>query len=455
VAARRSAAALLFVTILTSCGSDNQPAAGPPAVDKTALLPLRYDSGPPPADPSNRFADDPAARDLGQRLFFDASFSGPLLEGDHDGSGGTLGKQGEAGRVSCASCHVPESGFVDTRSPHRQISLGAEWTVRRSPTLLDIAFAPLYNWDGRRDSLWNQAIGVMESSKEFNSGRLFVATRVFAAYRSEYEALFGPMPPLDDTARFPALTPQETGCVEVRTMQGSTYECRGKPGDGADYDAMTAADQEAVTRVTVNTAKAIAAYVRRLRCGPSRFDQWLDGDDTALDPSEQRGAALFVGRAACVGCHSGPNLTDHEFHNAGLAPATVAVAFVDENDRGAAEGIAQALGDPLSSHGPFSDGDRNALPEAVGPELEGAFRTPSLRCISSHPSFMHTGQIRSLEQAVNFHDRGGDPPGHYPGVNELRPLGLTESERADLVAFLRALEGPGPEQALLEPPSPQ
>jgi cytochrome c peroxidase len=455
VAVERPAAALLFVTLLTACGSDDQPLpAGPADIDKTALLALRYDSGPPPADPSNRFSDDPAARELGQRLFFDASFSGPLLEGDHDGSGGTLGQQGEAGRVSCASCHVPTSGFVDTRSPHRQISLGAEWTVRRSPTLLEIAFAPLYNWDGRRDSLWNQAIGVIESSKEFNSGRLFVATRMFAAYRSEYEALFGPMPPLDDTARFPALTPQETGCVEVRTMQGSTYDCRGKPGDGADYDAMAAADQEAVTRVTVNTAKAMAAYVRQLRCGPSRFDQWLDGDDSALDASERRGAALFVGRAACVRCHSGPNLTDHEFHNVGLAPAMVAVAFVDENDRGAAEGIQQALDDPLSSHGAFSDGDRKTLPEEVGPELEGAFRTPSLRCISSHPSFMHTGQIRSLEQAVSFHDRGGDPPGHYPGVNELSPLGLTENERADLVAFIRALEGPGPEPALLEPPSP-
>ena len=86
MAAERPAAGLLFVAILTACGSDDQPApAGPAAIDKTALLSLRYDSGPPPADPSNRFSDDPAARDLGQRLFFDASFSGPLLEGDHDG----------------------------------------------------------------------------------------------------------------------------------------------------------------------------------------------------------------------------------------------------------------------------------------------------------------------------------------------------------------------------------
>jgi cytochrome c peroxidase len=196
----------------------------------------------------------------------------------------------------------------------------------------------------------------------------------------------------------------------------------------------------------------MAAYVALLRCGESRFDRWLDGDAAALDASEQRGAALFVGRGKCVSCHSGPNLTDHQFHNAGLAPAIVAVTFVDENDRGAAEGVAAALADPLNSRGAFSDGDRRALPESVGPELEGAFRTPGLRCLSTRPSFMHTGQIRSLERAVSFHDRGGDPPGHYPGRNELEPLGLSEEERADLVAFLKALDGPGPAAELLAEP---
>ena len=142
-------------------------------------------------------------------------------------AGGTLGKQGEAGRVSCAGCHVPQSGFVDTRSPHRQISLGAQWTARRTPTLLEVAFAPLYNWDGRRDSIWNQAIGVMESSKEFNSGRLFVAAQMFAAYRAEYEAMFGAMPPLDDAARFPALTPAAGG------LRRSAGRCRARPTTAA------------------------------------------------------------------------------------------------------------------------------------------------------------------------------------------------------------------------------
>jgi cytochrome c peroxidase len=354
--------------------------------------------------------------------------------------------------VSCASCHVPTSGFVDTRSPHGQISLGAEWTTRRTPALLEVAFAPLYNWDGRRDSIWGQAIGVMESSKEFNSGRAFVATQLFRLHRDEYESVFGPMPPLDDAAQFPQLSPENAGCVEIQTRSGSVYQCRGKPGDGADYDAMTAEAQRDVTEVAVNAAKALGAYVRTLRCGSGAFDAWLDGDETALDASAARGAALFAGRAGCTTCHSGPNLTDGKFHNVGLAPATVAVAFIDSGDRGAADGIAAAQGDPLGTQGSFSDGDRGALPDAADVALVGAFRTPSLRCVSSHPSFMHTGQIRSLEQAVEFHDRGGDAAGGYPGRNELVPLGLTDDERADLVLFLRALDGNGPPAALLEAP---
>lgn len=453
--AARRLRVLVSAAVLAGCGESSGESPSPPEPEDAAfaaLAALRYDDAPPPADPSNRVADDVAARRFGQRLFFDGALSGALLEGDHDGSGGTLGRQGDTGRVSCASCHVPSGHFVDTRSPHRQISLGAEWTARRSPTLLEVAFAPLFNWDGRHDTLWAQSVGVMESSKEFNSGRAFVATQIWTLHRAEYEAVFGAMPPLDDASRFPALSPAEAGCVEVRTMSGNTYRCRGKPGDAADYDAMAAEDRRAVTQVTVNAAKAIAAYVRQLRCGPGRFDAWLDGDAAALGESERRGARLFVGKGDCVRCHAGPNFTDGRFHNVGLTPAIVAVTFVDADDRGAIDGLAAAKTDPLNSSGEFSDGPRDALPAEIGEDMLGAFRTPTLRCASSHPSFMHTGQIRSLSQAVAFHDRGGDRAGGYPGRSELSPLGLTEEERADLVAFLQALDGEGPPEALLHSP---
>jgi len=92
------------------------------------------------------------------------------------------------------------------------------------------------------------------------------------------------------------------------------------------------------------------------------------------------------------------------------------------------------------------------LPNAVTPKHEGAFRTPTLRCMNKRPSFMHTGQIRTAAQVVAFFNRGGDPPGNFPGVNELMPLGLSERDSEDLVAFMAALEGPGPDPALLTAP---
>ena len=423
------------------------------ADERDALAALHYDAGPPPGDPSNRVADDAAARAFGQRLFFETALSGPLLEGDNDGTSATLGVQGDAGRVSCAGCHLPAAGFVDARSPHHQVSLAAQWTLRKTPTLLEVGFAPLYNWDGRRDAIWNQALGVMESNREFNSGRLFVAEQLFRLHRAEYESVFGPLPPFDDTARFPALSGETAGCVEVNTAQGSMFRCRGVPGDGADFDGMAPADQALVGTAAVNATKALEAYVRALRCGPGRFDAWLDGDEAALDASELRGAALFVGRANCVSCHSGPRLTDGQFHNVGLSPAIVAVAIQDTDDHGAATGVAAALADPMSTAGAFSDGDRHALPATLGPELEGAFRTPTLRCAASHPSFMHTGQLTSLPQVLAFFARGGDPQGSSPGTNELTPLGLSDIEQSDLVAFLQTLVGPGPSAELLTPPA--
>jgi cytochrome c peroxidase len=433
-------------------GADSDPDPVITDAERTALAGLRYQAVAPPSDPSNRVADDPAARRFGQRLFFERALSGPLLEGDNDGLPGSLGRRGEAGKVSCADCHLPASGFVDTRSRGKQISLAAQWTKRRTPTLFEVAFAPLFNWDGRRDSLWSQAVGVMESEREFNAGRLLVAEQVFARHRTEYEAIFGAMPPLDDAARFPVLAPTAAGCRERPTAMGAVYDCRGRPGDHADYDGMAPGDQALVTTVVVNVAKAMGAYVRLLGCGAGRFDAWLDGDPSALGRAEQRGAALFVGKGACVACHGGPALTDHAFHNVGLRPGVVAVAFTDTDDRGAAQGISEVFTDPLNVRGVFSDGDDGRLPAAVTPDLEGAFRTPTLRCVAGRPSFMHTGHLSTLEQVVAFFDRGGDPAGGYPGHGELKRLGLSARERADLVAFLRALDGPGPAANLLESP---
>lgn len=145
-------------------------------------------------------------------------------------------------------------------------------------------------WDGRFDTLQRQTLAAFESPLEFNSSRLFLAQRIFTSYRAEYEAIFGPLPPLDDAARFPALTPQTTGCNALVDLRNCATVQRGAPGDGAEFDSMSPEDQVLVTRVAINASKAIAAHVRTLTCGPSRFDAWVHGEEDVLDEEEQRGA---------------------------------------------------------------------------------------------------------------------------------------------------------------------
>ena len=96
----------------------------------------------------NAWADDSSASELGQRLFFDPRFSGMLLDGDNDGSPATLGSKGDVGKVACAGCHLPESGFSDTRSIRHQISLAVGWGIRRAPSLLDVGQSTLLTWVG-------------------------------------------------------------------------------------------------------------------------------------------------------------------------------------------------------------------------------------------------------------------------------------------------------------------
>ena len=174
--------------------------------EKAALEALSPATLPrPPPDVTNAFADNASAATFGQKLFYDTSFSGPLLDTDNDGSSATLGVAGQTGAVGCVGCHVPSGGFSDTRSFQLQISLGAGWGRRRAPSLLDVGQTKLIMWDGRHDALFNQPFGPLETVVEMNSSRLYMAEQLFRKYRADYEALFGPMPPLGDATRFPPL----------------------------------------------------------------------------------------------------------------------------------------------------------------------------------------------------------------------------------------------------------
>jgi len=173
---------------------------------------------------------------------------------------------------------------------------------------------------------------------------------------------------------------------------------------------------------------------------------------TPVSRAAQRGAALFVGTAGCVSCHSGPFMSDQKLHDVGLQPALVQQNFIDSNDQGAATGIAADIASPLNTRSPFSDGSDGRLPSSVTPAMNGSFRTPILRCVGLRPAFMHTGQLGTLAAVVEFFNAGGSFGGGYPGTNELHPLSLTAPNESDLVAFMQALTGPGAAAQYLQPP---
>ena len=145
--------------------------------------------------------------------------------------------------------------------------------------------------------------------------------------------------------------------------------------------------------------------------------------------------ALF--KAICR--HSGQYFSDFEFHNVGLSPEPVAAVFLDLNDPGAQVGLREAAASPFNRSGTYSD-QRSPVhsPNLPDSMLLGAFQTPRLRCVSRRPSFMHTGQMKSLRRVVDFFNIGGGDHG-YLGKNELKSLHLESTEQADLVQFLEVL----------------
>lgn len=359
---------------------------------------------PLPADPSNRYADDPAAASLGQALFFDTRFS-------------------SNGQVSCATCHSPEKMFQDGTA----LAHGVGTTNRRTMTIIGTAYSPWLFWDGRKDSQWAQALGPLENPVEHGGDRTFYAHLIDQHYRTDYEAIFGPMP---EVSHLPA----NAGPVADAKAQKA-------------WDAMSAEDREAVTRIYANMGKAIAAYERKILPGESRFDAYVEAvtagnfeqAETILTVEEVAGLRLFIGKANCTQCHNGPLFTNNDFHNTGVP----AVSDLPE-DTGRALGAQQVLADEFNCLSPYSDAAETDCAElkfmaAAGHQLERQFRPPSLRNVVGRGPYMHAGQFATLEDVLaHYNQAPASPAGH----SELEPLDLSQEEIAQIIAFLDTLNGP-------------
>ncbi|CAM2067252.1 Cytochrome c domain-containing protein [Sulfidibacter corallicola] len=393
-------------------------------IEKRLLL--QHRRAPLPKDPTNRYADSPAAARLGQFLFFDTRFS----------------KNGEIG---CVTCHQPALGFADGKS----LGEGLATVDRHAPSLWNVAHQRWFFWDGRTDSLWAQALQPFENEREMGTNRMRILHRIAEdpLLKQAYTDLFGPLPNLADTSRFPR---------DARPVDGD----RNHP-EAVAWAGIGPEDRDKVNRAFSNVGKAIAAYERQLVSDPTPFDQFLEGLESgdpqkmaALDTKAQQGAKLFVGKANCRLCHLGPNFTDLEFHNNGVPP--LAGGFL--SDQGRYQGVAAVKRDPFNAAGPYSDdpaGDKAAALRYLTRQSDqwGQFKTPGLRNVAKHPPFMSQGQFATLDEVIRFYSTLKDrvSNGHHEDVL-LVPLHLTDAEIEALVAFLESLTAPNPPHHLTRKP---
>ena len=445
--------------------------------ERRILLSLRLSGLPaPPPSPGNAVADDPRAQRLGHRLFFDPRFSGN-------------------GQVACSTCHQPARRFTDglpqTRAfPQRAAAHGdslpcspsaldarqrpdaacrpdqASSAMRlNAPSLAGVAHSPWLFWNGRKDSLWSQALSPLEHPLEQGGDRARFA-RLIAEdpiYRKAYSGLFGPLPDLADRQRFPSAASPE-GSAAAQTA----------------WAAMREADREALTRVFVNLGKALAAYQRLLLPGETKFDRYAEalalGDPEPgltrieakglrpgkrhrrggaglpdLTRMEAEGLRLFMGRAQCINCHNGPLFSNQEFHNTGLLPAPGGLP-----DKGRIAGAQEVRSDPFNCLGRYSDAAAADCAELrfmrAGAELIGTHKTPSLRNLGGAAPYMHAGQMPDLAALLDHYNRA---PAAILGHNEAKPLRLLPYQLRQLEAFLLTLDAPmAAAPQWLAPPAP-
>jgi cytochrome c peroxidase len=400
-----------------------------------ALSPLP----PPPIDATNRYALSPEAAAFGQALFFDERLS----------AGGT---------VSCATCHDPATGFTDGR----QLAFGLSEGNRHTPTLWNVAHHRWLTWDGRADSLWMQALDPIEDPREMGTNRARVALVISddPALRVAYEGLFGELPREalswgDEAQRRTGARPQ----LRIDGVNKSEF-----PAAVAHWNSLDQGTQDAIDGVFVNVGKAIAAYQTTLLRGDAPFDRFVEGLNerdpekiSALTPAAQRGLVLFLGRGNCALCHNGPNFSDGEFHNNSLPT----LHGSEPVDPGRYAGVSVLKESAFNAAGPYSDDPDGPAAQHVKALKDsstswGEFRTPTLRNLAHRAPFMHQGQFADIRSVLDFYSEleGASGRNHHQ-EQILVPLRLTNSEKADLTAFLQSLEGRALQESLISRPNAQ
>ncbi len=367
---------------------------------------------------------------LGKELFFDT-----ILSSD--------------GTVSCASCHDPKTGWT---TPTR-VSTGirAQLGGMNGPTVLNSAYNQFQFWDGRATTLEDQSQGPVQNPVEMYDGdghpwdKCIQRVRKSAAYAKRFENVFGHAPTRDAVAKAVA-SYERTVLIgnSINDRADIAMKKRVLDEDGTKF-VVEAKDYETVLKeaITKKDANALAA----LNIDPAKDA----GRVKELAGRINNGRVLFLNKARCNGCHVGDNFTDHGFHNLGVGVKDSKV--------------------PVEHMGRFA-----ALPTGhKDPQRVGAFKTPGLRGLLSTAPYMHDGSEPTLEKVIDFYDKGGvanefldirmrdeaaekayliaqvkgtsykGPAVQLFGAEKKPivslPLKLTDTEKQDLVLFMRSLQG--------------
>jgi len=415
---------------------------------------------PPPQDPTMRDRDPVGAVALGKAFFSDARFSGASTQLDALKRPAAVGRApaGQPANVSCASCHDLARGGADTESVPGNVSAGAGWTDVNALSVVNAVYQQLYGWNGRADSLWGLTFAVGEGATTMNGNRLHTLHVIIDNYWAAYTNVFGAPPDL--VGVLSALPPdgkpgKVAGCDPTNASEPF----------GDAWDCVPPFEQDEVTRVLVNWAKALAAYMSTLVSSETPFDRFLaEGPgSTAISGAAKRGARLFVGKAGCIDCHATPLFSDGDFHDVGvpqtgdnvptLADCPAGDKVCDCTGTGSGclpwglyDGVQKLSASPVLRTSRWSDDPRDTSRAAdVGRPLtdaiKGAWRTPSLRNVALTAPYMHDGVYATLEEVVAHYSRGPDPGAVGTPAVDIKPLLLSADEQSDLVAFLETLSG--------------
>ncbi len=380
--------------------------------ERQVLRSLWLGSLPPvPRDASNKFENQAGVIKFGEVLFNEKELSGNQ-------------------EVSCATCHDPNKKFSD----NQDLSEGMGVAGRHTPSIVGLAYSPYQFWDGRADSLWAQALGPLENPMEHGINRTEVVRTVRRLYSSEYEKHFGAITDFDNGEDVP---------VSASPLGDATSQ--------QNWQNMTSSSRMIVNRAFVNIGKAMAAYVRTIAPQTTRFDQFVkaleqENTEVIFNTNELAGLKLFIGKANCISCHNGALFSDQQFHNIGIPENPEAPI-----DYGRFAGLKQLVAHEFNCRSVYSDAapdecfalsraELDILESNTSPSKDNknvaAFKTPGLRNIALTAPYMHNGQIKTLKQVLEHHNKA---PNSKIGTSRLKPLVLSTQELFQLERFLETL----------------